>query len=69
MKLGRFLTTTTLLLHRKRVQAQELADQLGVSLRTIYRDLASLGHVGLPIVSYTAMEGGYESMDSFRLGR
>ncbi|MBO9609700.1 MAG: YafY family transcriptional regulator [Paenibacillaceae bacterium] len=69
MKLERLLTITILLLNRKRVQAQELADQLEVSLRTIYRDLDSLGQAGIPIVSYTGMEGGYEIMDSFRLDR
>lgn len=69
MKLERLMTITILLLNRKRVQAQELADQLEVSLRTIYRDLDSLGQAGVPIVSYTGMEGGYEIMDSFRLDR
>ncbi|MFE6954519.1 helix-turn-helix transcriptional regulator, partial [Bacillus velezensis] len=69
MKLERLMTITILLLNRKRVQAQELADQLVVSLRTIYRDLDSLGQAGIPIVSYTGMEGGYEIMDSFRLDR
>ncbi|MBD3917351.1 YafY family transcriptional regulator [Paenibacillus sp. PR3] len=69
MKLERLMTITILLLNRKRIQAQELADQLEVSLRTIYRDLDSLGQAGIPIVSYTGMEGGYEIMDSFRLDR
>lgn len=69
MKLERLMTITILLLNRKRVQAQELADQLEVSLRTIYRDLDTLGQAGIPIVSYTGTEGGYEIMDSFRLDR
>ncbi|MWC29211.1 helix-turn-helix transcriptional regulator [Paenibacillus sp. MMS18-CY102] len=69
MKLERLMAITILLLNRKRVQAQELASQLEVSLRTIYRDLDSLGQAGIPIVSYTGMEGGYEIMDSFRLDR
>jgi len=69
MKLERLMTITILLLNRKRVQAQELADRLEVSLRTVYRDLDTLGQAGIPIVSYTGMEGGYEIMDSFRLDR
>ncbi|MBP1996904.1 helix-turn-helix transcriptional regulator [Paenibacillus eucommiae] len=69
MKLERLMAITILLLNRKRVQAQELADRLEVSLRTIYRDLESLSLAGIPIVSYTGMEGGYEIMDSFRLDR
>ncbi|QTH42830.1 YafY family transcriptional regulator [Cohnella sp. LGH] len=69
MKLERLMTITILLLNRKRIQAQELADRLEVSLRTVYRDLDTLGQAGIPIVSYTGMEGGYEIMDSFRLDR
>ncbi|MDQ6421988.1 YafY family protein [Paenibacillus sp. LHD-117] len=69
MKLERLMAITILLLNRKRVQAQELADRLEVSLRTVYRDLDTLGQAGIPIVSYTGMEGGYEIMDSFRLDR
>jgi len=69
MKLERLMAITILLLNRKRVQAQELADRMEVSLRTIYRDLDSLNLAGIPIVSYTGAEGGYEIMDSFRLDR
>ncbi len=67
MKLERLMAITMILLNRRRVQAHELADRLEVSLRTIYRDLESLSMAGLPIVSYTGGEGGYEIMDSFRL--
>lgn len=69
MKLERLMAITIILLNRKRVQAQELADRMEVSLRTIYRDLESLSLAGIPIVSYTGTEGGYEIMDSFRLDR
>lgn len=69
MKFERLMAITMILLNRRRVQAQELADKLEVSLRTIYRDLESLNLAGIPIVSYTGMEGGYEIMDNFRLDR
>lgn len=69
MKFERLMAITMILLNRRRVQAQELADKLEVSLRTIYRDLESLSLAGIPIVSYTGMEGGYEIMDNFRLDR
>ena len=69
MKLERLMAITMILLNRRRVQAHELADKLEVSLRTIYRDLESLSLAGIPIVSYTGTEGGYEIMDNFRLDR
>ncbi|OXS56308.1 transcriptional regulator [Cohnella sp. CIP 111063] len=69
MKLERMMAITILLLNRKRVQANELAERMEVSLRTIYRDLESLSLAGIPIVSYTGAEGGFEIMDSFRLDR
>ncbi|UHA75443.1 helix-turn-helix transcriptional regulator [Paenibacillus sp. 481] len=69
MKLERMMAITMLLLNRRRVQAQELANRMEVSLRTIYRDLESLSLAGIPIVSYTGAEGGYEIMDNFRLDR
>ncbi|WP_458122658.1 helix-turn-helix transcriptional regulator [Paenibacillus sp. Z3-2] len=69
MKLERLMAITIILLKRKRVQAHELAEQLQVSLRTVYRDLESLNLAGIPIVSYTGAEGGFEILDSFRLDR
>ncbi|WP_454191129.1 helix-turn-helix transcriptional regulator [Paenibacillus sp. Marseille-Q7038] len=69
MKLERLMAITILLLNRKRVKAQELADRLEVSLRTIYRDLESLNLAGIPIVSYTGVEGGFEIIENFRLDR
>lgn len=58
-----------ILLNRKRVQAHDLANQLEVSLRTIYRDLERLNTAGIPIVSFTGAEGGFEIMENFRLER
>ncbi|UHA71879.1 helix-turn-helix transcriptional regulator [Paenibacillus sp. 481] len=69
MKLERLMAITILLLNRKRVQAQELAEKLEVSLRTIYRDLDTLSMSGIPIVSYTGNDGGFEIMENFRLDR
>lgn len=69
MKLERLMAITILLLNRKRVQAQELADRLEVSLRTIYRDLETLSMSGIPIVSYAGNDGGFEIMETFRLDR
>ncbi|MFC0332396.1 helix-turn-helix transcriptional regulator [Paenibacillus sepulcri] len=69
MKLERLMAITMLLLNRKRVQAQELAERLEVSLRTIYRDMESLSLSGIPIVSHTGTDGGFEIMEGYRLDR
>jgi predicted DNA-binding transcriptional regulator YafY len=58
-----------LLLNRRRVGAKELSERFEVSLRTIYRDLESINQSGIPIISYTGSDGGYEIMDQYRLDR
>lgn len=50
--------------HRLPVSAEALAEELGVSMRTIYRDVAALGADGVPIrgeagIGYV-LEGGYD---------
>jgi predicted DNA-binding transcriptional regulator YafY len=69
VKLDRLLAITMLLLNRRRVGAKELSDRFEVSLRTIYRDLESINQSGIPIMSYTGTDGGYEIMDQYRLDR
>lgn len=69
MKLHRLLGITMLLLGRKRMSGQELADRFEVSLRTIYRDLETINSAGIPIASYPGADGGYEIMDQYRIDR
>lgn len=69
MKLQRLLGITMLLLSRKRVGAQELAERFEVSLRTIYRDIEAIIAAGIPIASFAGVDGGYEIMDEFRIER
>jgi predicted DNA-binding transcriptional regulator YafY len=69
LKLDRLLAITMLLLNRRRVGAKELSERFEVSLRTIYRDLESINQSGIPIISYTGIDGGYEIMDQYRLDR
>ncbi|MBB6672141.1 helix-turn-helix transcriptional regulator [Cohnella nanjingensis] len=44
---------------RKTFTVQELADELGLSTRTISRDLQELGALGVPIYSVQGRGGGY----------
>jgi predicted DNA-binding transcriptional regulator YafY len=69
MKVQRLLGITMILLSQRRVNAQTLADKFEVSLRTIYRDLETINTAGIPIVSYTGADGGYEIMEQFRIDR
>ncbi|MFE5318415.1 helix-turn-helix transcriptional regulator [Paenibacillus sp. NPDC056579] len=69
MKFQRLLGITMLLLSRKRVGAQELADRFEVSLRTIYRDIEAINAAGVPIASFAGVDGGFEIMDQFRIER
>ena len=54
-----------LLLQRKsRIRAEDIATRYGITVRTVYRDIAALHELGIPIVSmtgegYTLMEGFY----------
>jgi predicted DNA-binding transcriptional regulator YafY len=46
--------------------AQELADLLEVSVRTIYRDIDSLNAAGVPVYGEPGHEGGYRLVDGYR---
>lgn len=50
---------------RTRVRAQDLARHFEVSERTIYRDIAALNELGVPIISLP--NAGYELPPAFRL--
>jgi predicted DNA-binding transcriptional regulator YafY len=55
-RLTRIVSMALLLSARRRLRAEELAAHFGVSLRTIYRDMASLEEAGFPVAG-TAGDG------------
>jgi len=69
MKIDRLIAVLLYLLSRDKVTARELAAHTGVTLRTIYRDMETLGLAGVPIVSFQGVEGGYGLVEGFRLDR
>ena len=58
MQINRQLELVYILLHRKTIPAKELAQQLGVSRRTIYRDIEALSIAGIPIYTEKGKGGG-----------
>lgn len=66
MRASRLLSILLLLQTRGRLTAQELADELEVSLRTVYRDIESLGAAGVPVYSERGPAGGYQLVDGYR---
>ncbi|MBT9560808.1 MAG: YafY family transcriptional regulator [Myxococcales bacterium] len=67
MRASRLLSILTTLQARGQVTAQALADEAGVSLRTIYRDMDALSAAGIPVYSERGAEGGYRLLDGYRV--
>jgi predicted DNA-binding transcriptional regulator YafY len=55
-----------LLERRGRMTARQLADELGVSRRTVMRDIEALGAAGVPIYSTRGPGGGFHIWGGFR---
>lgn len=69
VKIDRLLEILILLMHRKNIQAKELASYFGVSTRTIYRDVETLSVAGLPVEMTRGRTGGISLMQGFTLSR
>jgi predicted DNA-binding transcriptional regulator YafY len=63
VRADRLLTIVLLLQNRGRLSATALAAELGVSVRTVYRDMVALGTAGIPVY---ADAHGYQLVDGFR---
>lgn len=66
MRADRLLSLLMLLQARGRMTARELAGELEVSERTIYRDVEALSTAGVPVYGEAGPEGGYALIDSYR---
>jgi predicted DNA-binding transcriptional regulator YafY len=66
MRADRLLSLLMLLQARGRMTAQELAAELEVSERTIYRDINALSASGVPVYAESGPGGGCALLDSYR---
>lgn len=66
MRADRLLSLLLLLQNRGRMTAPELAAELEVSVRTVYRDIEALNTAGIPVHTERGPAGGYRLLNGYR---
>jgi predicted DNA-binding transcriptional regulator YafY len=66
MRASRLVSILLLLQSRGRMTAAQLAAELEVSVRTVYRDVDSLHEAGIPLYGDAGHRGGYQLLDGYR---
>lgn len=69
MKIDRLVSIIMILLDKKRIGAQELAELFEVSPRTIYRDIETINMAGIPVRSTPGVGGGFEIMQAYKIDK
>lgn len=65
MRASRLISLLLLIQSRHRMTAPQLAAELGVSERTVYRDVRALCDAGIPIYAEQGGRGGYALVDGY----
>jgi predicted DNA-binding transcriptional regulator YafY len=66
VRADRLLSILLLLQVHRRITARDLAERLGVSERTILRDMEALGSSGVPVVAGRGVGGGWSLLDHYQ---
>ena len=66
MRADRLVSLALLLQARGRMSALELAGELEVSVRTIYRDISALNAAGIPVIAEPGPGGGCRLIEGYR---
>ncbi|MGI5221019.1 helix-turn-helix transcriptional regulator [Nocardia sp. CA-290969] len=66
MRASRLLSIVLLLQTRGRMTAGQLARELEVSVRTVYRDMESLSAAGIPLYGEAGCDGGYRLLGGYQ---
>ena len=69
MQIDRLIQIVFLLLRHENITAKQLAEELCVSTRTIYRDINILSTAGIPITSQKGYGGGLALLQDFSLDK
>ncbi len=69
MQVSRLFRMLYILLERDRVTAAELARELEVSVRTVYRDAQALSEAGVPLYSEQGRSGGFSILPTYKLSK
>lgn len=69
MQIDRLIQIIFLLLRHENITARQLAEELHVSSRTIYRDINTLSIAGIPITSQKGYRGGLSLLEGFSLDK
>lgn len=64
-KIERITSILIKLQSRRNITAQQIADEFGISIRTVYRDIQILEEAGVPIVSNMGV--GYSIIEGYKL--